>query len=822
MPAVIYDTINRVFFRNLYSPMTAAVKLLTGSIAIVFLILPNCTGQESIARQTPEQLGFQEFFSNYCVDCHGSDGAEAEFDLESILEKPIGEHVNMLERVARQIRARRMPPLDADRPDESEFQQFAVALESALDRYASHHPAPGRTDTFRRLNRSEYQNSIRDLLGLEIDAASMLPKDQESHGFDNITVGNLSPMLLDRYLTAAEKISRIAVGSVGDSPEGITIRIQPDVTQESHVEELPFGTRGGTVFKYDFPRDGEYKIEILLTRDRNETVEGLRGKHELEFLLDRRRIKSFSVERPEDGVSFANVDKHLKSRFQATAGRHEIGVTFVQQRASLIETERQPFNSHFNFHRHPRLTPAVFQISLTGPLDSEANTNKTNVGRHGSTGNIEHESPSRKRILNLNRDRYATEDQWIQANLRRLMRLAFRRPVTDRELTRPMSLFRQYREEGGFDAGLEMAVSSILVNPNFLFHIEKDPPEIDAHSVYMISDIELASRLSFFLWSSIPDDQLLQLAESETLRDPDVLESQVHRMLKDPRSQSLVDSFAAQWLYLRNLDAFSPDARLFPDFDDNLRQALRTETKLLFGSILQGDRSVLDLLKSNYTFLNERLAKHYGVPHIFGSHFRRVELNDDSVRGGLLRHGSILTITSYATRTSPVIRGNWILENVIGLAAPPPPGNVATLSENPVDASLPIRQRLAQHRTDPACAGCHKLMDPVGFALENFDAIGRWRTIEGGLPINNTGNLPGGKKFSGVDGLELELLARPELFVGSMSEKLLTFALGRGIEPSDAPAIRKIVAGAKPDDFRFSSLVMGIVKSVPFQMRRSE
>ena len=367
-----------------------------------------------------------------------------------------------------------------------------------------------------------------------------------------------------------------------------------------------------------------------------------------------------------------------------------------------------------------------------------------------------------------------------------------------------------------------MALSSILVNPNFLFRIEKDPPNLDSKTAYLISDIELASRISFFLWSSIPDDELLDLAESGKLRDPAILEQQIRRMLADDRAQSLVDNFATQWLYLRNLDAFTPDARSFPDFDHNLREALRDETRLFFASILREDRSVLDLIQSDFTFLNERLARHYGIPHIMGSHFRRVELADDSVRGGLLRQGSILTVTSYATRTSPVIRGQWILKNLLGVPSPPPPGNVASLDDNTVDANLPMRERLAIHRSNPECASCHQLMDPIGFSLENFDAIGRWRETEGGQSIDASGGLPDGSQFAGVAGLESKLFARPELFVGTLSEKLLTFAIGRGVEPHDAPAIRKIVRTAKRDDFRFSSLIIGIVNSTPFQMRTTE
>jgi hypothetical protein len=385
-----------------------------------------------------------------------------------------------------------------------------------------------------------------------------------------------------------------------------------------------------------------------------------------------------------------------------------------------------------------------------------------------------------------------------------------------------MELYREARTEGGFDAGIEMALSAILVNPHFLFRIEQDPSEATPGTVYGLSDLEVASRLSFFLWSSIPDDELLDLAVAGQLSNSETLEQQVRRMLADRRAQALVSNFADQWLHLRNLDAATPDLRLFPDFDDNLRQAFRRETELLFQSMLREDRSVLDLIRCDYTFLNERLAKHYGIPHVYGSRFRRVALGEDSQRGGLLRHGSILTVTSYATRTSPVLRGKWILENMLGTPPPPPPANVPALKDNTVSSMLSVRERLAEHRANAACASCHNLMDPVGFSLENYDAVGRWRTLEGGRPIDAGGGLPDGSQFTSAAGLEQALLQRPEMFVGTLVEKLLTYALGRGVEDADAPAIRKIVREAREEDYRFSSLISGVAASTPFRMRTSQ
>jgi Protein of unknown function (DUF1592)/Protein of unknown function (DUF1588)/Protein of unknown function (DUF1585)/Protein of unknown function (DUF1587)/Protein of unknown function (DUF1595) len=703
-----------------------------------------------------------------------------------------------------------MPPARRTRPTEGEYDAAVSSIAGSLDRSAAEHPSPGRTDTFRRLNRTEYQNAIRDLLALEVDATALLPSDESSHGFDNVTVGDLSPTLLDRYISAAQKISRLAIGSPGRSPGGDTFRVRPDITQEGHVEGLPIGTRGGTLIPYTFPQDGEYEVQVRLARDRNEHVEGLHDSHELEILLDRERMALLTVTAPRTERDHQTADQHLKARIRVNAGPHRVGVTFLKNPSSLLETKRQPYEAHYNMHRHPRISPALYQVSITGPYSSQG---------HG-------DSPSRRRIFvcEPKDNEPGDEEAWARRILSTLVRRAYRRPVIDADLEKPMALFREARAEGGggFDAGIEMAVSSVLVNPKFLFRIEPDPPGVAPKSAYRVPDIQLVSRLSFFLWSSIPDDELLDLAERGELSKPGVVERQARRMLADPRSRNLVTNFASQWLHLRNLESITPDLRLFPDFDDNLRQAFRRETELLFESALREDRSVLDLLESDHTYLNERLAKHYGIPHVYGSHFRRVDLDDDDMRGGLLRHGSVLTVTSYATRTSPVIRGKWILENILGTPPPPPPANVPALKDNTVSSSLSVRERLAEHRRNVACAGCHKLMDPVGFSLENYDAVGRWRTVEEGRPVDASGGLPDGSQFDGVAGLEQALRKRPELFVGTMAEKLLTFALGRGVAYTDAPAIRKVVRDARSNHYRFSSLIVGIATSTPFQMRESE
>ena len=515
-----------------------------------------------------------------------------------------------------------------------------------------------------------------------------------------------------------------------------------------------------------------------------------------------------------------NVDSHLKARVRVTAGPHAIGVTFPKKPSLLLETARQPYEAHFNYYRHPRIQPAVYEVSIVGPYDGAG---------PGDT-------PSRRRIFTCRprglpsgtargdgaeRPPDQKEDPCAKQILSTLMRRAYRRPVTDDDLNRPLELYRKTKTGEGFDAGIEMGLAAILASPEFLFRIERDPASVEAGASYRISDLDLASRLSFFLWSSIPDDELLDLAARGELDKPAVLDRQVRRMLADSRSENLVTNFASQWLHLRNLDGISPDMRIFPDFDDNLRQALRQETELFVDSVIREDRSVIDLLRANYTFLNERLARHYGLPNIYGSRFRRVTFDGDGARGGLLRQGSILTATSYPTRTSPVIRGKWILDNLLGIPPPPPPPNVPALQDKKTGAhrAMAMRERLGEHRANPMCASCHRLMDPIGFALENYDAIGRWRTTDANAPIDASGTLFDGTSFTGVAGLQAALLRRPELFVSTLTEKLLTFATGRGVEYYDAPAVRKIVRDSAAHDYRFSSIIMGIVNSTPFRMR---
>lgn len=773
---------------------TLAALALAGSSATAFAAETNAT---------------VALLQKFCVDCHDGATKKGDLNFETLDAARPETHAATWEAVVKKLEHRQMPPVGEPRPDDATYRRVAAELVARLDHAAQAKPQPGRTDTFRRLNRTEYQNAIRDLLGVTIDATALLPNDEPSHGFDNVAVGNLSPTLLDRYVSAAQKIARLAVGTPRKSPGGDTFRVRPDVTQEEHVDGLPLGTRGGLLIPYLFPQDGEYEVQVRLQRDRNEQVEGLKRPHDIEFLLDRTRVALATVKPPGADKNAEVLDQHLKFRFRTTAGPHDVAVTFPKDPSAVLENERAPFASRFNMHRHPRTAPAVFQVTITGPFAA------TGAG----------DTPSRRLIFGEPSAAAAgTDESRARVILARLARRAYRRPVTDDDLRRPLQFYRDGAAEGGgFEAGIEHALTALLVSPQFLFRIEADPAGLAPGTAYRLSDYEFASRLAFFLWSSLPDHPLLDAAARGDLRDPAKLDAQVRRMLADERARNLATNFAAQWLHLRGLEAITPDLRRFIDFDENLRQSMRRETELFFAGIVREDRPVTELLSADYTYLDERLARHYKVPHVFGSQFRRVSFAGDPARqrGGLLRQGSILTVTSYATRTSPVIRGNWILGNLAGEPPPPPPPNVPALDNGTVSENLPIRERLAAHRAKPACASCHNLMDPVGFALENFDAVGRWRTEENHRPVDAGGGLPDGSTFDGVAGLERALLARPELFTATLAEKLLTFALGRGVERSDAPAVRAIVRRAQANDLRFSAVILGIVHSVPFQMRET-
>jgi hypothetical protein len=649
------------------------------------------------------------------------------------------------------------------------------------------------------LNRVEYANAVRDVLALEIDGRALLPPDDQGFGFDNnADLLTMSPGLLDRYMLAARKIIRSAIGDLSMRPLAQRYPVPRLLTQEDRMsEELPFGSRGGAVIRHNFPLDAEYILRVRLQGNPARSA----GER-LEIRVDGERIKLFTLTGQRagaQGTAEGASEPGLEIRFAAKAGPHDLGVSLIKRTLAPegVGPARLPVGS-ISFR-----AAGVGSLEVAGPYDA------TGVG----------ETPSRRRIFSCHPVKGREDRGCAKEILSTLARRAFRRPVTERDLQALLAFYEEGRA-GGFEAGIGTALERLLIDPEFLFRIEREPAGTAAGSVYRLSDLELASRLSFFLWSSVPDDELIEVAARGKLGNPAVLEQQVRRMLVDPRSSALVANFAAQWLYLRNMRTVAPDATLYPDFDDELREAFQRETELFLESQLRADRSAVELLTANYTFVNERLARHYQIPNVYGSHFRRVTV-DNPARAGLLGQGSILTVTSYATRTSPVLRGKWLLENILGAPPPPPPPDVPALKDNDVSLKpLSVRQRMEEHRKSPVCSSCHARMDPLGFALENFDAIGRWRTAdEGNVPIDAAGSLPEGTHFEGPAELRTMLLARRAEFVRTIAEKMLTYALGRGIEYYDRPAVRSILAEATASDYRWSSLVLGIVKSTPFQMR---
>jgi hypothetical protein len=772
---------------------------------------------------------YRALLDRYCITCHNEKLRTADLVLSSLDVGNVGQDAAAWEKVVQKLRSGAMPPAGTPRPNKATYDSMAAYLEAELDGAAETHPNPGRP-AIHRLNRTEYTNAIRDLLGLEIDGAALLPADDASYGFDNIgDVLTVSSTLLERYLSAAEKISRLAVGDPKIRPTLQTYGVSQRLEQDSRASEaLPFGSRGGLAIRHYFPLDGEYTIRVRLKRDRVNDIFGLAEPHKVDVRLDSARIKLFTVggegekaDPTDDDTGPAGyktrvndsghenyqrvADAGLEVRFPAKAGEHVIGVTFLD-RTSAPEG---PLRRRVGLEQYAQEDdiPAVGSVVVGGPYHS------TGVGQ----------TPSRERFFVCHPAARKEEVPCARKILSTLARRAYRGNATDKDVQTLLGFYREGRETGGFDTGIELALRRALVSSKFLFRVEHDPVNEAPGAVHRISDLELASRLSFFLWSSIPDEKLLDVAGLGKLGDPVVLEQQVRRMLDDPRAESLVANFAGQWLYLRNIQKVVPDPEAFPEFDENLRQAFQTETDLFLESMLREDRSVLDLLNADYTFLNERLARHYGIPNIYGSQFRRVTLADEN-RRGLIGQGSILTVTSYASRTSPTLRGKWLLDNILGSPPPAPPNNVPSLPERGQDGKvLTVRQLMEQHRANPACAGCHAQMDPLGFALENFDAIGRWRTTSGAAkaPIDASGVLPDGAKFNGPAELRKILLDRREEFARTVAAKLVTYALGRGIEYYDAPAVRKIVREAAPGEYRWSALILGVVKSTPFQMRRS-
>ena len=772
-------------------------------------------------------VAHRALLDRYCVTCHNEgvvSGRERPrsalvsqlrgvgLTLDTLDLADVGRHAGEWEKVVRKLRGGVMPPAGRPRPDSGELEGFVVWLEDELDRAWAATRDPGRTATFHRLNRTEYRNAIRDLLAVEIDADDFLPADDASFGFDNIGgILRMSQSLMERYLAAARTISRLAIGSPPPAVAADTYEAAQDLPQHGRVEALPFGTRGGLYIEHLFPRDADYDVRVELTGTRN-----LAENHDLEVTVDGEPVKLVTLGpapegEPDNPYAQASI---VDFRVPVPAGPREVGVTFFKKPSALVEQVREPFPN-------PRVAgntgglagrqPFVRSVTITGP--------------YGGTGVTE--TPSRERIFTCRPVAAADETACAHEILSGLARRAFRRPVApdDAELGVLLDFFERGRGDGSFEDGIELALRRLLVSPEFLYRVEADPEGVEPGAPYRVADLDLASRLSFFLWSSIPDDELLAAAEQGRLRDPAELERQVRRMVADPRSETLTTNFAAQWLQLRNLETtVRPGDPFSVAFDESLRQSMLRETELFVDSIVRDDHSMLELLTADYTFLNERLADHYGLPGVTGSHFRRVDLPAASARRGILGHGSILTLTSHAIRTSPVLRGKWILDNLLGTPPPDPPANVPALNDQRTQAKRPtVRERLEVHRDNPACSACHAMIDPTGFALENFDAIGRWREVDESFnPIDPSGVLPDGRAFGDVAGMRAALVADPEQFVTTVTEKLMTYALGRGVDYYDMPSLRRIVRGAAADDYRFQSIILGIVTSDPFLMRRSQ
>jgi hypothetical protein len=751
----------------------------------------------------------------YCVTCHNQRLKTAGLTLDTLDLAKIPSNAETWEKVIVKLRSGAMPPAGLPRPDAAATQSFVSSVEARIDRAAQAKPYAGRP-LLHRMNRAEYANAIRDLLGLQIDAAALLPPDDSAYGFDNISdVLGLSPSLQERYLSAAESVSALAVGDPSIGPASATFRIRQDLSQNRHIEGLPLGTEGGILVHYDFPLDGEYEFQAKLYRTNLNIMRGLEFAHQVEFTVGGRRIHLADIGGNADLASLFEkptetgdaVDARLHVRVRVKAGPRDVTAAFLEgpevERPDRLQAFERSSTDNFDWSGWPHIQT----LSITGPF------NATGPG----------DTPSRRRILVCHPDKDPDKDIGEAACARKILatlaRRAYREPVSDADLTRILNFYEIGRRDGGFEAGIELALERILASPKFVLRVEKDPANATPGSAYRIRDLDLASRLSFFLWSSIPDDELLSLAKAGTLHEPAVLRKQTLRMLGDPKSHSLVSNFAGQWLQLRNVRNVLPNSDEFPDFDDNLRQAFQHETELFFESILDEDRPVLDLLTADYTFLNERLARHYGIGGIYGSQFRRVAVRDD-FRRGLLGQGSILALTSKAERTSPVVRGKWILENILGMPVPPPPPDVPALKENKDrDKPLTMREQMVEHRANAVCASCHKTMDPIGLALENFDAVGAWRTRDAGGPIDVSGVLADGTKVNGVVDLRNAIVSRPDMFAGTVTEKLLTYALGRGLDYRDMPAVRAIVREAAQNNYKMSSIILGVIRSTPFQMR---
>jgi hypothetical protein len=785
---------------------------------------PLATPQLSVS-EPASPAPARALLAKYCVTCHNERLKTAGLALDRLDPDRVEGAAEIWEKVARKLRTHEMPPPGQPRPEPATYAAAAVSLEAALDRASEANPNPGAVGVH-RLNRTEYANAVRDLFGLTIDSRSLLPEDEpDRQSFENIaSVLSVSPALLDRYLSAAAAVSRLAVGDAAIAPVVNTYRVPPRLVQDERTSDLlPFGSRGGTSIRHNFPADGEYSIKVVLSRQLYDYLIGMGEPHQLDVRLDGALLRRFSVGGEAKGIpapeTFAGntqgddqwekymhtADAELEIRAAVKAGTHEVGVSFVRnhwEAEGIVQPPQRGFARTTNERYYGN--PGVDTVFIGGPYQPV----------------VTDDTPSRQRIFSCRPSPQVTEEACATQILSTFARRAYRRPVTERDVERLLAFYRTGRADGNFDTGIRRGLERMLAAPSFLFRVQHEPANTAPGSLYRLSDLDLASRLSFFLWSSIPDDELLDLAVRGELTNPAALDRQVRRMMRDPRARALVDNFANQWLKLGKLAGVVPDVDAFPDFDENLRAAMQQETHLFIDSQLRDDRSVLELLTAKYTFLNERLARHYQVPDIYGSHFRRVSFADGS-RGGLLSQASILTVTSYPNRTSPVVRGKWLLETLLGSPPPPPPLNVPPLKENERgenERPLSVRERMEVHRKSPACAVCHVRMDPLGFSLENFDALGKWRTESDGVPIDAAAVLPDGTRFEGVVGLRALLAGHEAEFVGTLTEKLLAYALGRGVEFYDLPTVRAIVRSAAANEYRWSSLIAEIVRSKPFTM----
>ena len=751
---------------------------------------------------------YQAVIDRYCVSCHSDRLQTANLSLESVALDRVEDNADIWEKVLVKLRTKEMPPAPRPKPTNEIYASFVEWLETSIDEAAQSAPAPGRP-TIRRLNRIEYVNAIRDLLAVEIDGAQLLPADNMAYGFDNnADMQQLSSGLLERYMSAASQVGRLAVGDVNVRSGIRTYKVPRMDAQVSRASEtLAFGTRGGTVIRHHFPVDGEYVVRIHAHNSIGGGVRPPSEPEQLEISLDGVQLRLFTLEVSPEGGRRGRESTVPEVRFRTNAGPHDLGVTFVERLVAPegLGPSRLPV-SNVTFRGERGMETRVGQVEIEGPFGDV----------------LLRDTPSRRKIFSCRPENQDEEEECAIEILENIARRAYRRPVTEEDRTDLLGVFRAGLAEGNqFDLGIRWALERILIDPDFLYRVESDPDQVVPGAPYQLTDLQLASRLSFFLWSTIPDEELFDAAVSGRLSNPLVLEQQVRRMLGDARSATLASNFAGQWLHLRNLRAVAPDVNAFPEFDDNLREAFRRETELFFEDQLRKDRSVVDLLTADYSFLNERLARHYGVSGVYGSRFRRVS-GEDERRNGLLGHGSVLTVTSYATRTSPVLRGKWLLENILGAPPPPPPPDVPELEESGT-AAVPqsMRQRMERHRANVVCASCHARMDPLGFALENFDAIGKWRDVENGGNIDASATLPNGASFEGPIGLRRMLENRSEEIVTVVIRKLMTYALGRGVDFADMPSIRRIVRETASDEYRWSSVLLGVVKSVPFQMRRA-